>query len=151
MQGLAFAGGKPLLGVSALDALASLPEGRGAAAVAAWIDAWRGEVYAALYEHGREIEAPSVEHPAAILDRVMGPHGSRPTMFLGDGAATFAELIRQRGGQLFDPPAPLLAGAIAGIAHQRAAGGERPRPDDIRPLYVRRTDAELARDARRHS
>src|SRR3954464_12646327 len=67
MQGLAFAVGKPLIGVSALAALAAIA---GSGRVAAWIDAWRGEVYAALYHDGREIELPTVEQPAVILDRM---------------------------------------------------------------------------------
>src|SRR5688500_6502451 len=51
MQGLAFAEGKPLIGVSAFDALARLAVAPGPGAqVATWVDAWRGEVYAALYE-----------------------------------------------------------------------------------------------------
>src|ERR1700752_5126235 len=46
MQGLAFAGGKSLIGVSGLDALARVADreadGR---RIATWVDAWRGEVY----------------------------------------------------------------------------------------------------------
>lgn len=146
MQGLAFAAGKPLIGVSALDALAHVAgEGR----VAAWIDAWRGEVYAALYENGREVEPASVEHPAALLDRAADHKGPRSTVYIGDGAASFTDAIRAAGGLVANPVAPLIAGAIATIAHQRALDGEHPAPDAVRPLYVRRTDAELARDARR--
>lgn len=147
MQGLAFAMRKPLLGVSALDALARIA---GPGLVATWIDAWRGEVYAALYEGGREVEAASVEHPAALLARrADDPDRPRP-VYLGDGAASFANTIAAAGGALADPVSPLIAGAIGRIAHDRARAGEEPPPDAIRPLYVRRTDAELARDARSH-
>ncbi len=73
---------KPLIGVSALDALAEIvrsdsgsriaetADATPGVAVATWIDAWRGEVYAALYEDGREVESPTVEHPTAILRRL---------------------------------------------------------------------------------
>jgi tRNA threonylcarbamoyladenosine biosynthesis protein TsaB len=180
MQGLAFAMGKPLVGVSALDALASIADDRLKADtttesyVATWIDAWRGEVYAALYEHGREIESPTVEHPAAILGRLSQPHdnrlrsrselrrvspepeakaegAARRVLFVGDGAGTFTELIRDTLGDravIAGPVAPLLAGAIARLATEVIRAGAYPSPDAIRPLYVRRTDAELARDAR---
>ena len=65
MQGLAFAEGKPLIGVSGFDALARIADGEPATPkpaseggrVATWVDAWRGEVFAALYEDGREIES----------------------------------------------------------------------------------------------
>ena len=164
MQGLAFATGKPLIGVSALDALASLTRPEPGEHVATWIDAWRGEVYAALYEDGREVEPPTVEHPSAILERL---GGSRPDLahspprrtegprsrvwFVGDGAGTFAGSIRAALGEravIAEPVVPLLAAAIAQLAHTSAAAGVLPPPDAIRPLYVRRTDAELARDAR---
>jgi subtilisin family serine protease len=44
--------------------------------------------------------------------------------------------------------APLLAGTLAILATDAARAGHTPPPHAIRPLYVRRTDAELARDAR---
>ena len=150
MQGLAFAEGKPLIGVSALDALARVAGPTPVDHIATWIDAWRGEVYAARYKHGREVEPPTVEHPAAILAR-WGRAMPGRVRFVGDGAATFTELIRATLGDraaMADPMAPLLAGTIAQLAHASAAAGLLPSPDAIRPLYVRRTDAELARDAR---
>jgi tRNA threonylcarbamoyladenosine biosynthesis protein TsaB len=160
MQGLAFATGKPLIGVSALDALAEIvrSDSGSHALVATWIDAWRGEVYAALYHDEREMEPPTVEHPQAILQR-LARHVSqadreglpRRVRFAGDGAASFADLIRGTlgsGAVIADPVMPLLAGAIARLAGEAARAGVHTAPDAIRPLYVRRTDAELARDAR---
>jgi tRNA threonylcarbamoyladenosine biosynthesis protein TsaB len=149
MQGLAFAMGKPLVGVSGLDALARVAApGGGDPCVATWVDAWRGEVYAALYRGGREIEAATVEHPATVLDR----HRQRErVLFIGDGAGTFELLISDTLGDLAvmaDPVSPLLAGMIAQMAYDAVLAGHRPSADAIRPLYVRRTDAELARDAR---
>ena len=147
MQGLAFANRRPLVGVSALDALAArASEQTVGTRVATWIDAWRGEVYAALYGDGRELEAPSVAHPATLLNRFAGQ-----VTFIGDGAASCAELIRRTLGaraQFADPIMPLIAGSIGRIAGDAARAGAHPGPDAIRPLYVRRTDAELARDAR---
>jgi tRNA threonylcarbamoyladenosine biosynthesis protein TsaB len=144
MQGLAFAAGKPLIGVSGFDALARSV--RGAPAVAAWVDAWRGEVFAARYEHGVEVEPPSVEKPQALLARI-----SVPTLFVGDAVPLYADTILSACGEraLFaEPAAPPIAGTIAQIATESARAGHRPGPDEIRPLYVRRPDAELARDAR---
>ena len=149
LQGLAFATGKPLIGVSGLEALARVGSAQDPqASVATWVDAWRGEIYAALYEGGREIEPPAVEHPAAVLQR----HRDRSrVLFIGDGAGSFERLIDATLGTravLADPVAPLMAGAIGQIAHDAAMAGHRPSAAAIRPLYVRRTDAELARDAR---
>ena len=144
MQGLAFAAGKPLIGVSGFDALVRAV--RGAPAVATWVDAWRGEVFAARYEQDVEVESPSVEKPQALLARI-----TTPTLFVGDAVPVYADVIKRTCGDralLADPAAPPLAGTIAHIATEYAHAGHRPGPDEISPLYIRRPDAELARDAR---
>lgn len=170
MQGLAMAAGKPLIGVSAFDALGRLsgvtnrerpgvpaaqvraPAGSsyvpGATRVAAWIDAWRGEVFAAMYEDGCDVEAPVVAHPEDLLVRLKG----RATVFIGAGAARNEDLIRAVLGEtawLADPVSPLLAGAIATLAGEAFRTGQRPRPHAIRPIYVRRADTEPVRSAGR--
>lgn len=143
MQGLAFATGKPLIGASALDALAQIAN---APRVATWVDAWRGEVYAALYEDGRELESPTVERP----ERVLARFDDRPTLFIGDGAASYADAIRRvlPSATIAEPALPLLASMIARLAGDEASAGHRPSPHAIRALYVRRPDAEVARNAR---
>jgi tRNA threonylcarbamoyladenosine biosynthesis protein TsaB len=143
MQGLAFAEGKPLVGISGFDALARIA---GSGRVATWVDAWRGEVFAALYENGLELDSPVVSRPELLLELLRGS----PTLFIGDGARAHAETIRRVLGEsagLAEPPAPPLAGTIAILAGDASRTGDHP-PHAIRPLYVRRTDAELARDAR---
>jgi tRNA threonylcarbamoyladenosine biosynthesis protein TsaB len=152
MQGLAFARTKPLVGISAFDALARKCEAparkSGGGLVATWIDAWRGEVYAALYRHGREVEAPSVEHPEVILGRLSR---QGPCTFIGEGAETYKDMIFDamgNGGRFATPVSPPLAGMVASLATESARAGELPPPHAIRPLYVRRPDAVLARDAR---
>jgi tRNA threonylcarbamoyladenosine biosynthesis protein TsaB len=149
MQGLALAANRPLVGVSVLDALARVAGagGEDAGRVATWVDAWRGEVYAALYDGAREVERASVEHPESILAR---RHGTR-TLFIGDGAATHREIITHLMGAqgllapVLEPP---LAGIIGRLARAEIAAGRRPGPADIEPLYVRRPAVELARNAR---
>ncbi len=145
MQGLAFAAGKPLIGVSALDALhaqvhsAQVPVHSAqvhSVRVATWIDAWRGEVYASLYEGGVEVEPPAVAHPDDLLRRLSGV----PTLFIGDGAGTSADAIRAAHGSaaLADPVMPPLAGTIARLATEAARAGHLPPPHAIRAIYVRR-------------
>lgn len=141
MQGLAFAAGKPLVGISAFDALNAVAEAHGhGARVSTWISAWRGEVYAGLYEDGREVDPPSVGRPDELLARLSG----RPTVFVGDGAETYAAAIRAAFGAeatIVDPVAPLLAGVIAQRATDAARAGQLPPPHAIRPLYVSRPGA----------
>jgi len=153
MQGLAIAMGKPLVGISAFDALATIASGSRTSSgpepphlrVATWIDAWRGEVFAALYENGREVEAPSVEPPG----RLLGRHAAMPPLFTGDGAALHAPaIVRALGNaaRFTEPVVPVLAGTMGALAELALADGARPLPHAIRPLYVRRSDVELARD-----
>ena len=176
MQGLAFDAGKPLVGISALDALATIASEHGAGPglrTATWVDAWRGEVYAALYDGITEIETVTVERPQDILERwsagLTGPSGGRPGketgretgeetggltsgyLFIGDGVANQVVAIGEvlgRRAAMAPALTPALAGAIARRAAAALAVGARPAAEDIRPLYVRRPDAEIARDAR---
>lgn len=143
MQGLALAARKPLVGVSAFEALAALS---GERRVTVWIDAWRGEVYASTWtrEDGaplRMLGEPVVGHPDALL---AGYRAAPPAVFIGDGAVRY----RDRLPRVVEPT-PLLAGAVASIARERADAGEGPPPHAIRPLYVRRPDAEIAAERRR--
>lgn len=149
MQGLALAAERPLVGVSVLDALAhSAAESTHASArVATWVDAWRGEVFAALFDGVREIEDASVELPARLLTRLRGTR----TLFIGDGAARHRDaIIAAMGphGELAPALEPSLAGIIGRLARAALRDGSRPGPADIQPLYVRRPDVELTRGAR---
>jgi tRNA threonylcarbamoyladenosine biosynthesis protein TsaB len=152
MQGLAFGQGKPLIGVSALTALRAVasPAFLGSR-IATWVDAWRGDVYAALFEDGREVGEPVVARPADLLDEL-----ARGTLaaytnditFIGDGAEAYRDLIVSRlrhAARMADPAVPHLAAVIAMLATIEYKNGHRPPPHAIRPLYVRRSDAELAR------
>ena len=148
MQGLAFAGGKPLVGISGFEALARIGETQAAGCrIATWVDAWRGEVYAATYEDGREVDAPIVARPEDVL----ATFAPTAALFIGDGARAYEDTIRTTLGgraRVATTPVPLLAGTIACLAAEVAARRDYSPPHAIRPLYVRRTDAELTRDVR---
>jgi tRNA threonylcarbamoyladenosine biosynthesis protein TsaB len=146
MQGLAMAIGAPLIGVSALDALAVVGQTEDVqpgTRVATWMNAWRGDVFAALYQGERELEAPIVARPETLLTGL----GGSPVLFTGDGALTHREVIRAALGtqaSFSDPAQPLLAGAIARLAGIAYLSGQRPPPHAIEPLYVRRRGADVA-------
>ncbi|MGB7219297.1 MAG: tRNA (adenosine(37)-N6)-threonylcarbamoyltransferase complex dimerization subunit type 1 TsaB [Vicinamibacterales bacterium] len=163
IQGLALAAGRPLVAVSALEALAHLASQEGAATgrpIATWMDARRGDVFAALYavtsapmfeaERLVELEAPTVATPAATLDRVADHVANTMALFVGDGAVLHASSIERRwapsGVPILLPP--LLAGAIGRIGLARAMRGEAIHPSAVQPLYVRRPDAEVDRERR---
>jgi tRNA threonylcarbamoyladenosine biosynthesis protein TsaB len=158
MQGLALVSGRRVVGVPALEALAHLAS-RDAAAdahVAAWMDAHRRDVFAALYRVGAaplfdpdrlvEVEAPTVGEPSTTLarwrDRLNGP----AMTFIGDGAMLFKDAIARDAPASRVVPPPLLAGAVGRLAVHRARRGETVSPSAVHPLYVRRPDAEVARE-----
>lgn len=152
MQGLAFATGLPVAGVSAFDALAAAAGAEDAdAGVGVWMEAGRGEVFAARYEVAADSEPvcrgePLAAPPAVVLAS-WEADGPLPRVWTGDGASRHAGLIRSlvepAAGQPFELlPGPLLAEWVARLARVRPAG----RPHTLRPVYVRRSDAELARD-----
>ena len=149
MQGLAFAAGKPLIGVSGLDALARVADREAAGRqIATWVDAWRGEVYAALYdERGRDRRTCRCEAGGDTRHDSL----NQPTLFIGDGARAYQEKVLQHAGTP-------RTGGESGAAARRNDRDDRRRHRHRRartrrrtqsaPMYVRRTDAELARDAR---
>jgi tRNA threonylcarbamoyladenosine biosynthesis protein TsaB len=160
MQGLAFVGGRPIVGVSALEALGhsgSLDHQPGARVVV-WMDAHRRDVFAALYrvtpaalfDPGRLacLDGPLVGEPLSMLDRWAGELGEAPVSWIGDGATAFAGIIANHVPSATILPHPPLAGAIGRIAIARARGGGAVRPAAIQPLYVRRPDAEIDREKR---
>jgi tRNA threonylcarbamoyladenosine biosynthesis protein TsaB len=157
VQGLAFALDRPVVGVSALEATARLAARRTAVfapLVGAWNDAFRGEVFAALYvrEPGRdtlvEIDGPSVDRPEATAQRWASLAADRELTIAGTAVGASAGTLeaafanRVHAGQ----DVLLLAGVVAEIAADRAARDEAVLPHALQPLYVRRPDAELARE-----
>jgi tRNA threonylcarbamoyladenosine biosynthesis protein TsaB len=165
IQGLAFVTGRRVVPVPTLEALghAASRELTAGATVAAWMNAQRGEVFAALYEvRGgapfalealHEVDTAVAVRPDEIFERWTA-RGIRPDAFIGDGADAYAAVIaapsldRTRlstAGRaiLTTPP---LAATIGMIGVQRGRAGVSVHPAGIQPLYVRRPDAELARD-----
>ncbi len=158
IQGLALAQRKPVVPVSSFESLGFCANSHVASgtpdAIAIWIDAHRGEVFAALHAaDGRTVLAPPTSlPPAATFDAWGSALADRRTIaFTGDGALKYAGEIRSRLGEAahIAPSVPLLAGAIARIADANPARAVAPHA--VVPLYVRRPDAELARDRRQAS
>jgi tRNA threonylcarbamoyladenosine biosynthesis protein TsaB len=151
IQGLAFVHRRPVVAVSALEALAQIGSGHSSAGdvVGAWIDAHRGDVFSALYrvaaapmyENARlvEIEGPAVDDPAATIHRWSALTTTSAFVLIGD------RLPRDAARFTMVAASP-LAGVIGRMAVCRAQRGETVTAAGIQPLYVRRPDAEVARD-----
>jgi tRNA threonylcarbamoyladenosine biosynthesis protein TsaB len=171
VQGLAMVLGVPVVAVSALDALACAalietgndgdsprsggqsPSSRDAhvlaTPIAAWMDAQRGDVFAACYdrtdgERPVAMAPPVVAAPDAVLRTL--PHEGA-VLFVGDGAVRYeAQILHTAGARhrVLPPPAA-LAPHLARLAVAQAAAGEAGPPHALQPLYIRRPDAELER------
>ena len=129
-QGLGAALGRPVIGVSSLDALAASTVETGN--VLATIDARRGQVYARAFRDGAAMGAAEVLSlaAAAALAESLGP-GLR---LVGSGAALLADGLER------PEVAPLAAPALTAIAVlTRAADPDAAPP---RPLYLRAPDAK---------
>ncbi len=147
IQGLAMARDRRVVPVSTLEAIA---EASGARTVAAWMDAQRGEVFAQVFERQDDIEHPRTD-PINAPPRIaleLHHEALAGAEFHGDGAVRYREdIIAVRGSStIVAASVPPLAGAIGRIPARRA--GEAVLPHAIVPIYVRRPDAEIARDRR---
>jgi tRNA threonylcarbamoyladenosine biosynthesis protein TsaB len=157
VQGLAAIRHRRIFGISALDALAhaASPGISPGTRLAAWMDAHRRDVFAAVYritpapplaaDRLLVEEGPTVGDPSATLARWLTEMGVRPGLFVGDGATLYQDVIRRALGSAPVTGQLMLAGTIGRLAIAREA--EAVDAGELRPLYVRRPDAEIARDA----
>ena len=93
LKGLAFALGKPLVGVLSLDALARPLLGRGAVVLAA-LDARRAELYAAGYApDGTLVLAPAALAPQAAAEALRDVHPDLPVLGVGEGVLAYRDML----------------------------------------------------------
>jgi tRNA threonylcarbamoyladenosine biosynthesis protein TsaB len=140
VQGLALAAAKPCAGVSALDALAALARGA-AERVVAVMDAYRSEVYAAVYDGEAKPVAPAaLTTPQALAARI-----DMPAAFIGDGAMRYRpEIEAALPGARFPARDLFLAAEVGRLAARRFAAGGGDVPSALRPLYLRDADVRKA-------
>ncbi len=150
VQGLAMTLNKPVIGVSALDALAEQVEGD-AELILPWMDAQRGDVFATVInkQTGATLEPPTAAHPQLLLDAWRAHLSGRHAVFIGDAVARDRGLIDAVAEGKWETSAPApLAPQIAILGHRRALKGEAGSPHTLEPIYVRRPDAEIERERR---
>jgi tRNA threonylcarbamoyladenosine biosynthesis protein TsaB len=146
VKGLAMASGKPVVGVSTLEALAlNLQSSRHL--VCPLLDARKMEVYAALFRFDQSdnlvrLKEDSVLPPEAVLAEI-----EQTTVFLGSGADLYQDLIRERLGRraIFAPINLRYPRAVnvARLALPRLQRGETMEIESLIPTYLRRSEAEL--------
>ena len=160
IQGLALATSRPVVAVPTLEALAVAGLTQQSATdrstlVVPWMDAHRGEVFGAVYQSDRNgvvtEHRPSAVGTTDVLLQEWGSVLREPSvLFVGNAVDQARVAIEDALGAAVQmvPSMPPLAPTVARLAQDRAADAATS-PHAIRPVYVRRPDAELARDRRR--
>jgi tRNA threonylcarbamoyladenosine biosynthesis protein TsaB len=146
MIGLAAATGKPIVGISGLDALAmqaAAPD----ISICPLIDGRRNEVYCARY---RWVNGELVKEAA---EQVLSPElaiaglNNAPVLFVGNGAQLYQALIRDRLGDCarfaMNSQNTLRASTVAWISMKRFETGDVDDIFQFEPMYIRRPDAKI--------
>jgi len=153
VKGLAFGGGASVAPVPTLAALAARGADEvGGAPVVAWLDARRGEVYAAAYPPGGALGpprfGPTVLTPAALAERLAAT--GEPWLGVGERVPAVEAALRARLGEgvrlLVRAPD---AGWVGRLGEQMLAAGQGVSPAALAPCYVRRAEAEVRRTGSR--
>jgi len=136
----------PMIGVSSLDLVAfSVRHTR--RLIAATIDARRGEVFTAFYRQVpgglQRVSEPAVKTPDDLYADLVAT--GTECLVVGDGGLRYAELFSSDTKvELADESlAYPSANSLVALAHARALREEFVQPAEIRPLYLRRPDAEV--------
>lgn len=154
-RALAHALDVPLVGVLTLQSLALNGHGAEpppvAEAVAAVIDARRGEAFSAVWrltDLGDPHGVPLIEaaaYPPQLLAELLGGLG-QTVLALGDGAVEFRSVLERSGAVIPDVDSELHR--VTAVNHCRLARVLEPvPPDQVQPHYLRLPDAEIARRA----
>ena len=149
-KGLTLGAGAALVDVPTLEALAegyALPDGT----ICALLDAYRGEVYMAVFRRvgaGRALERLSpdaVLAPEAVASALAAVEG--PVHLIGNGAARYRERIETAlSGRACVTEEGLCAVpsavVVARLGLRRLAGGNKSDAE-VAPIYLRRAEAEV--------
>jgi len=152
---LAQVSGVPIVGITSLDALA-YPVRFTPRTIAAVIDARRGEVFSAIYravpggvvrERGYLVHEP--DRLAAELQALPGE-----VLAVGNGAMLYRDVFEGTGSRIefaSSVAAHPDAAALVELAVPRFLREEHDRSFDVVPMYLRKSDAEIAWDRRARS
>ena len=143
-QGLAFSLSKTLIGVSSLDVLASQASvfSRN---ICPMIDARKSQVYTCLYKCSDMNRIEKIEQEAVIEPEKWLKKINAPTVFLGNGAATYRDTIETRLenclilSDFFGTP---RASTVARIAKDLYTVKRGTGFGECIPMYIRAPDAQ---------
>ena len=161
-KGIAAAGRARLAGICGLDAMA-WDQRHAGGLVVPLIDARKRRLYAACYRDGRRVGAYLDQEPAALAETVRATAADgEPVLLTGPAAAQFASALQASPAQLSTDSVAANAGSpaagpdsagwrvdlrraqVAVLAMlDLAAANTVTGASDLKPLYLRRSEAEL--------
>lgn len=147
-QGIAVSHSLKIVPVMTLDVLnASFESGCDAELRLPVMDAYKGEVFTALYRRERRLTEPAIVNPDNITALLANqPSGENVAVF-GPASLKYRDAIASSlGSRLAMPENPSIApgpGVLARLAWQRR--GDALPPEDVEVFYLRKPDAEKVR------
>ncbi|MBE7026870.1 MAG: tRNA (adenosine(37)-N6)-threonylcarbamoyltransferase complex dimerization subunit type 1 TsaB [Ruminococcaceae bacterium] len=150
-KGLAHASGKPIVGVSTLEAMAyNLPFCKDL--IVPIMDARRDQVYGGAY-HWEDDGLCTVCEPCAVsIDEILDivKRENKKAVFIGDGILRFKEQIECELGDMcefaFANSNMQRASSVAVLAKKKIEAGEAVSCEKITPVYLRKSQAEREYD-----
>ncbi len=154
VKGLAYALRVPVAGVSTLDALAQNVR-YARALVCPVLDARKQEVYAALYRGDGEGRLEKISEDWVIAPEELCSRIKEQVIFLGNGLEVYGEIFREKLGPrvFFAPPEISLPRAlqVARLSLPPFREGRTLNLFSFAPVYLRRSEAEIHREASRQN
>ncbi len=150
VKGLAYALKIPVVGVSTLEALAcNVPYS--SSMICPVLDARKKEVYAAFFRGDGTGRIDRVSEDWVIPPEELCRRVTTETLFLGDGAEVYAEILKNAGPSVsFAAPSLSLPRAlnVAGLSLPKFQRGETLDLFTFTPIYIRRSEAEIHYEAK---
>jgi tRNA threonylcarbamoyladenosine biosynthesis protein TsaB len=144
-KSLAYASGKLVAPVSALEALASKVAAPPVRLACPVLDAKKGEIYAALFEvrSGRlEESIPQGAYKPDAFFAMLPAH--RVTSFIGNGLTLYGDklLTYVRDKARFPRRSPFIAAEVGRLGHRLLLEGKGVPAGALEPVYFRKSQAE---------
>jgi tRNA threonylcarbamoyladenosine biosynthesis protein TsaB len=145
IKAFAFASGRTVAPVSTLSALALKLKDSRSRLVAPFLDAKKGEVYAALFESKGEALDEVLPQGAYTPDQFLSAlPGHRMITLIGNGVEVYKEKIQAylKDKARFSARSPFIAYEVGMLGYDLLKKGRGVRGEELQPLYFRKSQAE---------
>lgn len=146
VKGLALATRKPVMGISTLEALA-FSFAFSPFLICSLIDARQKEVFCGFFKSTPEGMMEKIGEPRHIKPLKLTEEIDEPVLIVGNGAMLYQDLLKKNLGPKVIFPSPhlhLISPFVLGLLARSRFQPDRPSSlEELRPLYIRPSDAEL--------